>query len=218
MSATSGTITELLFAYGADYTALDWTGVTTEKNLLTGGPRPRFEPKFWGQSNSSIGKTVSVQARGVVSVTGTPTFRWRISLNTGAWDVVGGSGVNIIARTHTLTMQSGIANAHWWLWADFVITAYTSTFTISTAGLVFSPGGIGTPFIGNIGGSTYDETGGQEATKAVWTTASLNPESTYYLGLSAQCSAASASNTIFGLGGMSCPNAHVMAWTLMRPP
>lgn len=183
MSFTSGSVSECMFASVGDYTELNT--FTSEAHLTAGQARPIIPANFFGR-NTDIGKTLAVHASGLLGSTGTPTFQWHLSIGTSTtW----ANSDTCLAQTATLTTQSGITNAHWWL--DAYITCTTTSFggvTLSCNGMLWSPGGLASPFAYMMAPAS--------GTPATWTVSSLDSATTYYLGLSATCGTSNASNKV----------------------
>jgi hypothetical protein len=184
MSMQTGTWTECIFTNRADYTAL--ASFTSEASLLGGlNLQPTLYPSFF-EGTRSFGRGLSIVARGVLSVTATPTYTFTVRIGT-ALASIGGTVVGI---SNAITAINGVTNKWWELRLDLVCNTPgqgSGNTTVSGSGYVVSPGGFGSPFVYPLEPSAPDT--------ATWT-ATLDNSAANYVNLSATCSASSASNTI----------------------
>ncbi len=185
-SNVTGRYTDLLFANTTDFDAK--ASFTTDFSLLTMASsfiQPAFPANFFNQEG---GRTVRITARGILGVTGTPTWTFTNRLGTTAGSTyLSGTAVGVSAA---ITAASGIANKYWemsLLIQSTVRGTGSGQCTLSCSGHIFSPGGFASPFIYALEPTTPDT--------ATWTT-TIDGSLTQYLNLSVACNANSASNTI----------------------
>ena len=183
MSFETGKFSELIFSNPGDYTTL--SSFTSEANLTAGDVRPILPAKFFS-IGGDISKVITFEARGILSTTGTPTFQLNLNIGTSTtW----ASSDTVLAQTTTMTTQSGVTNAHWWLVVDVMcLDIGFSGMSLSCAGMFFGPGAVATPFAYAMAPSI--------GTPATWTVSSLDSATTYSPSISAVCGTSSASNTI----------------------
>lgn len=185
-SGLTGTWSEIFFANRADFTTL--SSFTTEASLLAGGGNelPTIPALFFA-NKAGDRRAIKILARGVFSVTGTPTYLWTVRLGTTAGSTfLSGTQVGCTAAA---TAGSGVTNQLWQLELDLICTTPGSgsgNTTLSGAGMVFS-GGLASPFMYPIEPTTPPT--------ATWT-ATIDNSLTQYINISATCSASSSSNTI----------------------
>lgn len=129
------------------------------------------------------GRTIRMTSAGKLSTTATPTMTWAIR-----WGGVGGT---LIATTEAITMGSGVTNVNWWLDAIIVTRTNGSTGTVLVMGFLAVHTAAGTVLTNVFGVSGFD------APAAV--TVDLTTAAGIDLALTADWSAASASNTLTGL-------------------
>lgn len=184
-SFLSGTVTEVIFQTVADYTAI--ASFTTELSLLSGARQPSFPAGFFDNQNKP-GKGIRIFARGVLGVTGTPTYTFQVRLGSTAGPTfITGTSVGVSAA---ITTQSGVTNVYWELGMDLICTVPgigTGNCTLSGAGLVSSPAGFASPFVYPLEPTTPNT--------ATWTS-TIDDSVTQYLNLTVTSSASSASNTL----------------------
>lgn len=185
-SFTTGTQTELLYSNSTVGTAKNTFTTEAVINDTAGmGPQPILQPYFWQPSaNLNVGRVLRIVARGIISVTGTPTWQWFTRLGSAAST----AGPNI-GSTAALTSASGISNQLWEYEIDVVLTIAGATGGNSTVrgnGQLSSSGGLGSPFAGQIfgGGATPG------------TVATVDISITNYINFDAACGTSSASNGI----------------------
>lgn len=183
MSATSMTISEVMFSSVGDYTELNT--FTSEAHLTAGQARPIIPSNFFSRK-SDIGKLLKVHASGLVSSTGTPTFQVHLSIGTSTtWS----SSDTCLAQSTTITTQSGISNAHWWMDAYVSCTEVGfGAVALSCNGIIHSPSGWASPFAYHMAPTI--------GSPQTWSVSSLDSATPYYLGLSATCGTSNASNKI----------------------
>ena len=179
------TWTELLYANTSDFGA--YASSAVEGSLLTPGPKtqPVIPATYF---EKTIGRSISIVARGVLSVTGTPTIIFQARLGTTQGSTfLSGTSVGVSAAITTIV---GVTNKWWELRLDLTcdtIGQGTGNTILSGSGYVASPGGFASPFVYPLEPTTPDT--------ATWT-ATIDDAITQYLNLSATWSANSASNTI----------------------
>lgn len=176
------TYSELGFFETADFTQLGT--FTSEASLLAGQNRQAVVPRGYFDR---AGAAILIEAAGILSVTGTPTFLFtnRLGSTIGASDLTG-TAVGVSAA---LAVGSGLSNQHWYL--RLLIACRTpgqgaTNTTLNCSGYVASAG------FALLGLNPLTPGGGNGAT---WT-ATVNNAVELYPNLSATCSASDASNTI----------------------
>jgi hypothetical protein len=127
------------------------------------------------------GRTIRIKAAGKLSTTATPTMTWAIR-----WGGVGGT---VLATTEAITMGSGVTNVNWDLEAIIQTRSNGATGTLLVIGAVRVHTAAGTVLVNVFGVSGFDA----PAAVTVDLTATTN------LSLTADWSAASASNTLTGM-------------------
>ena len=127
------------------------------------------------------GRVLRLRAFGKLSTTGTPTMTWAIR-----WGGVSGT---VLATTEAITMGSGVANVNWSIDAMLQTRSNGATGTLLVMGNVHVHTAAGTVLSNVFGVSGYDA----PAAVAVDLTADTA------MSLTADWSAASASNTLTGM-------------------
>jgi hypothetical protein len=184
MSFLTGTSTELIYQNIASGTAK--ASFTTEAliNDTAGmGAQAQIPPYFFMPTPYGLGKTICIQACGIVSSTATPTYTFTIRL--------GASGTSgpIILGSAALTTASGITNKQWTIYG--YVTARTlgaagANSTLHGWGMLESPGGIASPFAGELWGGAAQP----------GTVTTVDFSITNYINFGVACSASSPSNSI----------------------
>lgn len=175
----------LKFAAIADHTPLG--PFTAEASLLGGtNQQPMFE-SGWFDGPTAVGKGFELDAMGVLSCTGTPTYTFGVRLGPTHAAITD----TLIAVSAAITCQNGVTNKWWRLWLRAILrtpgqAAGNSTFSV--AGFVESPGGFASPFRYALEPTTPDT--------ATWTVAPVDSKVQNYLNLSVACSASNAANAI----------------------
>lgn len=162
---------------------------TAEASLLQGNDYQPFIPFGDMTQPFQLGRRFRFTARGTLWCTGTPTYQWtiRLSATAGSATITG----QIVGITAALTCQAGISAKQWWLSFDMQVSAAgtgANQVTLINSGEIYSPGGLASPFMYAIQPTTPESD--------TWTTANFDGGSTYWLNLSATCSASSGSNRI----------------------
>lgn len=177
---------ETIFANRADYSAFNTS--SSEGSLLAGVNEQPVLPALYFDGNKGFGRTVVLEAEGVLGTTSTPTiiFQWRLGTTSGS-TFLSGASVGVSAA---ITTASGVSNK-WWK-SRLTLTCNTpgigaGNTTLNCEGEVYSPGGFASPFIYPLEPTTPDT--------ATWT-ATIDNSVTQYVNLSVTWSASSASNTI----------------------
>ena len=185
-SALTGTLSEMIFANKADFSAFNTSA--SEGSLLAGTNEQPVLPALFFDGNRAYGRVVTFLARGVLGSTGTPTITFQTRLGTSSGSAsLSGTSCGVSAA---ITTASSITNKFWELRLD--LTCYTpgigsGNTTLSGAGYVSSPGGFASPYIYALEPSTPDT--------ATWTI-TIDNSVTQYFNLSVTWSASSSSNTI----------------------
>lgn len=183
MSWLTGTNTELIYASTvAGAAKASFTSEVAINDTATMGVQAHLPPDFFLPNASSVGKTVRIVARGILSSTGTPTYTFTIRGGAAAAT----SGI-ILLGSAALTTGSGVTNQIWEFEGEFTVktmgAAGTNT-SITGTGLLSSPGTA----------NKIDPLYGGGATPGTGTT--LDTSITNYINFNVTCSASSASNTI----------------------
>jgi hypothetical protein len=184
VSFLTGTSTELI--YSSLSVGATLASFTTEAQLnttATMGVQAHIPPDFWLPNNTQTGRGIRIVARGVFSVTATPTFQ--INVRGGAAANVASNP--ILVGSAALTTGSGVSAQYWELQADVILTAIAAAGNNST-----------------VRGNGYLMSSGfASAINPVWgggaaagTTATLDTSVTNYINVNAACGTNSASNTI----------------------
>jgi len=186
MSGTTGTWTELMYANGADFTAVANSAV--EASLLAGqNDQPTIGSNFFF-NKQGLRRGIVLEAQGIIGTTSTPTiiFQARLGTTVGSASLTGAS----IGVSAAITTASGVTNKWWKLRLVLLCTVVgqgTNNSTLAGAGEVTSPGGFASPFIYPLEPTTPDT--------ATWT-ATFDNTLQQYVNLSVTWGTASASNTI----------------------
>jgi len=181
MSFITGTQAEVLAASTQPGTNL--ATFTTEDSLQK-TLAPIIIPAGFFFNAQSAGKTLKVKASGLLGSTATPTFTWSARLLTSTSWTAGGI---LLGSSPALTTGSGVTLAPWFLELDIVMRNPNpgATSVICAQGEVRSAAGLASPFGGSIPPAN---TSPQIST--------FDNSLTYYLFLSAACSASNAANLI----------------------
>ncbi len=184
-SGVTGTYTEVLFSNRADHTASHTTAV--EASLLAGTNLQPWIPAMFFDSQHA-GRSLLLEASGVLSTTGTPTIIFQVRFGTTIGSAyLSGTSVGVTAA---ITTQNGVTNKYWNLLLRLTCTipgSGTGACTLSGAGKVESPTGFASPFVYPVEPTTPDT--------GTWT-AAMDNSLAQHINLSATWSASSASNTI----------------------
>lgn len=191
-SFITGTSVELIYANTASGTAkASFTSEFASLNDTTGmGNLAHLPVDFWTPSNTN-GRTIRVEAWGIVSSTATPTYTFTTRLGTA-----GSTSAAIIAGTAALTTGSGITNLGW------AAKAMVTMVTVGAAGANSTVRGNGrldsgtSVFSTNGGGNPYNAS----ASGTAPTVATVDTSITNFVNFNITCSASSASNSIQLLG------------------
>lgn len=177
---------QLLFNRYADYIAL--ASFTSEASLLSGGS----QPALWHPALdfTQIGRQFRLSGRGVLSSTGTPTYKFTVRMGSTAMTADNlapplGTVIGISAAIPTL---SGAANTVFEFALNFALTAAgigNNKATVTSSGIILCTGL--NPPVGDLAPTNGN---------ATWTSALFDSSVDNFLQVSATCSASSASNTI----------------------
>ncbi len=174
-----------LFQNPAAHTQKDtWTA---EATIIAGNNQQPVIPANFLSWHGNRGARLTIQARGIVGSTGTPTyiFQWRANTTSGVTNLAGDS----IGVTAAITTSSGAAT-QWWeanLTMLLLTPAQTDAAIFQCSGSIRSPGGFAAPYEYSFAPTTPPT--------ATWT-ATLACDVAHYINLSATCSASSASNLL----------------------
>lgn len=187
-SFITGTSTELIYASTAAGTAK--ASFTTEFASLNDTPGmgnlAHVPVDFWTPANLP-GKTLRIEAMGILSSTATPTYTFTTRLG-----AAGSTTAAIVAGTAALTTASGAANAIWRAVANITLT------TVGAAGANSTVRGLGLLDAGsngittNAGLNLYNAS----ASATAPTVATVDVNIVNFINFNIACSASSASNTI----------------------
>lgn len=184
--AQTTTWAKTLFQNQAGFTAFNTSAA--EGSLLAGTNQQPVIPATFFDGNEAFGRTLLIEAEGVMGTTSTPTIIFQLRLGTTAGSTfLSGTSVGVTAA---ITTASGVSNKYWYLRATltcFTPGIGTGNTTLSGAGYVTSPGAFASPFTYAIEPTTPDT--------ATWTSV-IDNSLTQYMNLSVTWSASSASNTI----------------------
>lgn len=190
------TYSELVYTNRADHTAV--SNSAAEASLIAGPNEQPVIPALYFDGTKGYGRSVTLQASGVLGTTSTPTIIFQVRFGTTAGSsYLSGTSVGVSAA---ITTGSGVSNKWWFLQLDLTCNTPgigTGNTTLSGAGYVMSPGGFASPFIYPLEPTTPDT--------ATWT-ATMDAAVTQYVNLSVTWSAASASNTI------TCKSLKLFGW------
>lgn len=185
MSFLTGTNAELV--YGNTTAGTAKASFTTEiaiNDTAGMGAEASIPPFFFQSTPTTTGKALHVEASGILSSTGTPTYTF--SLRLGAAASITSS---IILGSAALTTGSGVTNQVFRFVGDFVIQAPAGAAGANTTGrgtgMIFSPG-LASPFMYALFGSA--------ATPG--TVATIDTSITNYFNFNVACSASNAANSI----------------------
>ena len=186
MSFTSATVCELIFSNVGLYTAVTY-GSASEASLI-GTNRPIIPAGFFDPARGG-GKRIKIEASGILSTTGTPTWTFTVGMGTSTTWSSSDSDLGVTAAMTTIA--SGVSNRYWKL--DFDIHCVSvgigsNGMTLCSSGIIFGPTAFASPFMYDLAPTTPPT--------ATWTTAVWDSAVTYYIGLSAACGSASASNAL----------------------
>lgn len=184
MSFLTGTNTELIYASTSPGTAkASFTSEVLINDTAGMGVQAHLPADFWLPNKAqSIGRGIRIEARGIVSSTGTPTYTFTVRFGAAA-----STTTAIVLGTAALTTGSGITNQYWELTGNIVLESIGAAGTNSTVrglGYLISPG-----FANKI-----DPAYGGAASPG--TVATVDTTITNYINFNATCSASSSSNSI----------------------
>lgn len=175
---------QLLYNRYSDFTAL--ASFTSEASLLTGFS----QPVLWHPALdfTQVGRQFRLSGRGVVSCTGTPTYKITVRLGSTAMsaDNLAPPLGTVVGISNTLTCTSGSNNVWEFALNLALVTSGIGSgkATLTSSGLVLC--GVFTPTVADLA-PTYQN--------ATWTTTCDSSVDNFFQ-LSATCSASSSSNTI----------------------
>lgn len=186
MSGTTGTWAELMYANGADFTAVNTTA--SEASIIAGTNEQPTLPSNFFFNRQGLRRTIVLEAQGVLGTTSTPTiiFQVRLSSTVGTSTLSGAS----LGVSAAITTASGVTNKWWKLRLVLVCTVVgqgANNATVAGAGEVTSPGGFASPFIYALEPTTPDT--------ATWTQ-TFDNSLQQYVNASVTWGTSSASNTI----------------------
>lgn len=181
MSFQTGTNVELIYMNTTSGTAKASFTSEVQINDVTGmGQQAQLPPPFF--TPGTIGKTLRIVARGILSSTATPTYTFTVRLG-----AAGSTTAAIALGSAALTTGSGVTNQIFEFSGDVVLRTNLSgaASTIQGLGTISSPG-LASPF----GGALF----GGAASPGTATT--FDTGITNFINFNVTCSASSASNTI----------------------
>jgi hypothetical protein len=183
MSSLTGTNTELIYGSVAAGTAKASFTTEVQINDTSGmGVQAELPANFWLPTASSVGKSVRIVARGILSSTGTPNYTF--SVRGGAAGATSGA---ILLGSAALTTGSTVTNQIW---------EFDGEFTVKTMGAA----GANTTIIGT---GTLSSSGTANKIDPLYSGGSspgsistFDTSITNFINFNVACSANSASNTI----------------------
>lgn len=185
MSFLTGTNAELIYVNTAAGTAKNtFTTEVTINDTAGMGAQASLPAFFFPSSPTTAGKTIRIQARGILSSTGTPTYTFTTRLG-----VAGSTSAAIILGSAALTTGSGVTNQIFEFEGDVTLSAPAGAAGANTTargtGLIQSPG-LASPFVASLFGGAASP----------GTVATVDTSITNFINFNVACSASSASNTI----------------------
>lgn len=184
MSFLTGTSQELIYASTSAGTAkASFTSEVLINDTTGMGVQAHLPADFWLPNKSSVGRGITIRARGILSSTATPTYTFTVRLGTAA-----NTTAAIVLGSAALTTGSGVTNAEWLFEGDIILEAIGAAGANSTVrgkGSLES-GGLASPFWYALNGSAASP----------GTVATVDTSITNYINFNVTCSASSASNTI----------------------
>lgn len=205
MTFLTGTNAEVLYCMPQNGVALANSSAAAiiSGNSATNPPfqLPAFN-NLWGSSSYGYaGRALRVVARGIAATTGAPTLTMKCGLNTTQGS--GGTVATVLAGTGAFTTPSGLANGVWEMEFGVDINQLGQT-TVSVDALGRFILGVGNNAAASANAATAYMIGSTSSITAI------NPQTSYWLELSATWGTASASNTItcfqFEVLGLNLPN------------
>lgn len=155
MSYNTGTNVELL--YGSVNSGVNKNTFTTEvtvNDVATMGVPPVIPAKYFFPNNANaVGRGIRVVARGVLGVTGTPTFTPTVRLGATPGAV---TGPIILGAAAAITMQSGVTNQLFEIVGEFFLKTIAGPGANSTGrgiGKIMC-GGFASPFVAPLWGNS----------------------------------------------------------------
>jgi hypothetical protein len=183
MSFLTGTNTELIYAsVAAGAAKASFTSEFQINDTATMGVQAHLPPDFWSPAQLAVGKAIRIVARGIFSVTGTPT--WTFSVRGGAAGATSGA---ILLGSAALTAGSGVTNQIFEFEGDVVLK------TIGAAGANSTIVGVGSIQSSGTANKIDSLYAGGSTPGSVST---LDTSITNYINFNVACSANSASNSI----------------------
>lgn len=184
MSFLTGTNTELIYISTSTGTAKNTFTSEVQINDTAGmGVQAHLPADFWLPNQTSIGKSIRIVARGILSSTGTPTYTFTV--RSGA---AGNTSSAILLGSAAITTGTTVTNAVWEFDGEVTLT------TIGAAGTNSTVRGIGTITSGGFASPFFYSLYGGAATPG--TASTLDTSITNFINFDVTCSASSASNTI----------------------
>ncbi|HYS37277.1 MAG TPA: hypothetical protein VEO01_16795 [Pseudonocardiaceae bacterium] len=181
MSFLTGTNCELIYANDTAFTAKNtFTTEVTIDDQTGGGPAAFLPQGFVNYSR----KGLRIEARGILSSTGTPTYT--LTLRSGT---IGNITAAILLGSAALTTATTITNKGWEFEGSIIFKDPSGSGAASSgtgAGMITCPAGLASPF-------TYELWGGAAQPGSFST---FDPTIQNFLNFNVACSASSASNSI----------------------
>jgi hypothetical protein len=186
VSGYTQTTNEVTYSYANPSTNL--ATFTAEDNLLKTFP-PVFIPAGFYFNAGDTGKSLRIKAAGQIGfTTGSPTFTWSMRLIAATSPPAWSAGGVLLGSTAAAAMgASAVVTTWWYLDADIILRtlATGAASTVVTTGEVRCPAGMASPFA-----ATIPSLGTSPAV------ATVDNSQSYYLYLSAACSASNSLNLI----------------------
>jgi hypothetical protein len=182
MSGYTMTQPELFYSFSAAGTALNT--FTTEASLMGGYPIAQIPGTFFDKLGN-LSSAMKIRAFGNVSSTATPTFTLSARLLSSAtsWS----AGGLLLGSSNAITAASSVTNAWWQLDMDVILRSIAAGAATSSVASMGTVSGTAFPTTGNIPANNVS---------AVNATLDNTGATSYFLWLSAACSASNASNAI----------------------
>jgi hypothetical protein len=184
MSFLTGTNVELLYANTTPGTAKNTFTSEAQINDTAGmGAQASIPQFFFYSSPTTNGRAIHIEAAGILSTTGSPTFTWTIRLG-----AQGNTTTALVLGTAAVTAGASVTNSPWRLSGDIVCQSPAGTAgantTVRGIGMLWGPS-LASPFSAGVFGGA-----------ATPGTVSIDTSITNYINFNAACGTSSASNSI----------------------
>lgn len=184
MSFLTGTNTELIYVNSASGTAKNTFTSEFQINDTAGmGAQAALPAYFWQPKATSVGVTIRIVARGILSTTSAPTWQYVVRLGAA------GTTAPIILESNAITGGTTVTNQMWELEGDVTMRtlgAAGGNSTVQGLGLVTGPNAFASPF-----GSQLFANNASPGTVATVDISIVN-----YISFNVICGTSSSSNSI----------------------